>query len=38
MVLPHLRLHHACAELEAVRGSQWGINYAEAFEIVLRAY
>ncbi len=35
-------LHPRSAEyisgLAAVRGSQWGVNYAEAFEVVLREY
>ena len=35
---PHPRSAEYITGLAAVRGSQWGVNYAEAFEIVLRAY
>jgi hypothetical protein len=33
---PHPRSAEYIAGLAAVRGSQWGVNYAEAFEVVLR--
>ena len=35
---PHPRSAEYIAGLAAVRGSQWGVNYAEGFEVVLRAY
>ena len=35
---PHPRSAEYIAGLAAVRGSQWGVNYAEAFEVVLRKY
>ncbi len=35
---PHPRSVEYISGLAAVRGSQWGVNYAEAFEVVLRAY
>ena len=35
---PHPRSVEYITGLAAVRGSQWGVNYAEAFEVVLRAY
>lgn len=35
---PHPRSEEYIAGLAAVRGSQWGVNYAEAFEVVLREY
>ena len=35
---PHPRSAEYIAGLAAVRGSQWGVNYAEAFEVVLRTY
>ena len=35
---PHPRSAEYIAGLAAVRGSQWGVNYAESFEVVLRAY
>ena len=35
---PHPRSAEYISGLAAVRGSQWGLNYAEAFEVVLRAY
>lgn len=35
---PHPRSVEYIAGLAAVRGSQWGVNYAEAFEVVLREY
>lgn len=35
---PHPRSEEYIAGLAAVRGSQWGVNYAEAFEVVLRVY
>ena len=35
---PHPRSAEYIAGLAAVRGGQWGCNYAEAFEVVLRAY
>ncbi len=35
---PHPRSNEYITGLAAYRGSQWGINYAEAFEIVLRKY
>lgn len=34
----HPRSAEYIAGLAAVRGSQWGVNYAEGFEVVLRAY
>ncbi len=35
---PHPRSAEYITGLAAHRGSQWGVNYAEAFEIVLRKY
>ena len=35
---PHPRSTEYIEGLAAVRGSQWGLNYAEAFEVVMRAY
>ena len=35
---PHPRSNEYIMGLAAVRGSEWGCNYAEAFETVLRAY
>ena len=35
---PHPRSEAYITGLAAVRGSQWGVNYAEGFEVVLRAY
>ena len=35
---PHPRSAEYISGLAAVRGSQWGVNYAESFEVVLRAY
>ena len=35
---PHPRSAEYISGLAAVRGSQWGVNYAEAFEVVLRMY
>ena len=35
---PHPRSNEYITSLATIRGSQWGLNYAEAFEIVLRAY
>ena len=35
---PHPRSEEYISGLAAVRGSQWGVNYAEGFEVVLRAY
>ena len=35
---PHPRSAEYITGLAAVRGSQWGVNYAEAFEVVLRSY
>ncbi len=35
---PHPRSEIAIKGLAAYRGSQWGQNYAEAFEVVLRTY
>ena len=35
---PHPRSAEYIAGLAAVRGSQWGVNYAEGFEVVLRKY
>ena len=35
---PHPRSEAYITGLAAVRGSQWGVNYAEAFEVILRAY
>lgn len=35
---PHPRSAEYIRGLAAVRGSQWGVNHAEAFEVVLRAY
>lgn len=35
---PHPRSAEYITGLAAVRGSQWGVNYAESFEVVLRAY
>ena len=35
---PHPRSAEYISGLAAVRGSQWGVMYAEGFEVVLRAY
>lgn len=35
---PHPRSAEYIEGLAAVRGSQWGVNYAESYEIVLRTY
>ena len=35
---PHPRSEEYITGLAAYRGSQWGLNYAEAFEVVLRKY
>ena len=35
---PHPRSTEYITGLAAVRGSQWGVNYAEAYEVVLRKY
>ena len=35
---PHPRSEEYITGLAAVRGAQWGCNYAEAFEVVLRRY
>ena len=35
---PHPRSAEFITGLAAVRGGQWGCNYAEAFEVVMRAY
>ena len=35
---PHPRSAEYITGLAAVRGGQWGVNYAEAFEVVQRAY
>lgn len=35
---PHPRSDEYIMGLAAVRGSQWGLNYAEAFQVVLRRY
>ena len=35
---PHPRSPEYITGLAAVRGSQWGVNYAESFEVVLRSY
>lgn len=35
---PHPRSPEYIMGLAAVRGSQWGVNYAESFEVVLRTY
>ena len=35
---PHPRSEAYITGLAAYRGSQWGLNYAESFEIVLREY
>lgn len=35
---PHARSEAYIMGHTAYRGSQWGLNYAEAFEIVLRKY
>ena len=35
---PHPRSAEYISGLAAVRGSQWGVNYAESFEVVLRSY
>lgn len=35
---PHPRSNEYILGLAAVRGAQWGINYAEAFEVVQRLY
>lgn len=34
----HPRSTEFITGLAAYRGGQWGLNYAEAFEVVLRAY
>lgn len=35
---PHPRSTEYITGLAAIRGSQWGVNYAESFEVVLRTY
>ena len=35
---PHPRSTEYIIGLAAMRGGQWGQNYSEAFEVVLRAY
>ena len=35
---PHPRSVEYITALATVRGGQWGLDYAEAFEVVLRAY
>lgn len=35
---PHPRSKEYIEGLAAVRGSQWGLNYAEAFQVILRKY
>ena len=35
---PHPRSAEYITGLAAVRGSQWGVNYAEAFEVAMRKY
>lgn len=35
---PHPRSVEYITGLAAMRGSQWGCNYAEAFQVVLRRY
>ena len=35
---PHPRSPEYITGLAAIRGSQWGVNYAESFEVVLRCY
>ena len=35
---PHPRSEEYITGLAAIRGGQWGLNYAEAFEVVLRVY
>ena len=35
---PHPRSAEYITGLAAVRGGQWGVNYAEAFEVVQREY
>ena len=35
---PHPRSVEYISGLAAMRGSQWGLNYVESFEVVLRAY
>ena len=35
---PHPRSAEYITGLAAMRGGQWGCNYAEAFEVVLRRY
>ena len=35
---PHPRSSEYISSLAAVRGGQWGLLYAEAFEVVLREY
>ena len=35
---PHSRSAEYIRGLATVRGSQWGVNYAESFEVVLRTY
>ena len=35
---PHPRSAEYITGLAAVRGSQWGVNYAESFEVVFRLY
>lgn len=35
---PHPRSAEYIKSLAAIRGSEWGINYAEAFQVILRKY
>ena len=35
---PHPRSAEFISGLTAYRGGQWGLNYAEAFEVVLRCF
>lgn len=35
---PHSRSDENIMELAAMRSGQWGLMYAEAFEVVVRAY
>ena len=35
---PHPRSTEYITGLAAVRGGQWGVNFAEAFEVVQRAF
>ena len=35
---PHPRSAEYILGLAAMRGSQWGVNYAEGFECVMRCY